>query len=84
MAEGVPENEAKWLYWAVARFGPRCAYETRQVYAAGPDDDPNSVPSTRLVPKRVHSDPRLPRRSNGQRATSKRTTLTSTKYRPLV
>ena len=39
LAGGVPDSEAKRLYWAVARFGPRWNFETRTrvVTSSGPN-----------------------------------------------
>lgn len=51
LAGGVPDGEAKKLYWAVARFGPRWAYEhvTRSTMAAGPESHQERVDVSEAV-----------------------------------
>jgi len=58
LAGGVPENDAKRLYYAVARYGPKWNFEVRNqvVYGAGPDNNPTqpkTVQYTVSVPVRV-------------------------------
>ena len=58
LAGGVSDREAKKLYWAVARFGPKWTYETRTKMATytGPDGTAESFETYETVSVPISTD----------------------------
>ena len=58
LAGGVEKNKAMQMYWAVARFGPRWAFETRTRAATftGPDGQVQTFQIPQSLSRRIESD----------------------------
>ncbi len=58
LAGGVPDREAKRLYWAVARFGPKWVFETRTRVATftGPDGETQEIDTSEVVAAPLESE----------------------------